>query len=187
MDDLEFFHYTHAALRDAANAARNDETRKHLATLREEAWERLNVAKRCTPLVFAMHPCADPTAQRGDAGEGSLMTSASTTAFAPASLRAGYVWIGNKGFEQACAHPGYPGIDEAWAILLHGATVGSVLHAQDFGSSGNALHGRLKTAIEWVKDATGCFDLADYIGAIKVGRDGSITPPFIARRIEFQL
>lgn len=104
--------------------------------------------------------------------------------FAP---HAGYVWIGNKGFEQACAHPGHPGIDEAWAILLHGATAGSVLHASDFGGSGNALHGRLKTASEWVKDATGCFDLADYIGAIKVGRNGSITPPPITRRIEFHL
>lgn len=101
------------------------------------------------------------------------------------ALHAGYVWIGNKGFEQPCAHPGHPGIDEAWAILLHGATAGSVLHASYFGSSGNALHGRLKTAIEWVKDATGCFDLADTIAAIKVARDGAITPPPITRRIEF--
>ena len=103
------------------------------------------------------------------------------------ALHARYVWIGNKGFEQACAHPGHPGIDEAWAILLHGATAGSVLHASDFGGSGNALHGRLRTAVEWVKDATGCFDLAGCIAAIKVGRDGSITPPLITRRIEFSL
>lgn len=187
MDDLEFYRLAHAVLRNAANAAQDSSQRTHLGGLREEAWSRLKTAEQRTPLVFAMHPYADPIAQRGDPGEGSLLTSASPTAFAPDDLRAGYVWIGNKGFEQACAHPGYLGIDEAWAILLHGATVGSLLQAQDFGSSGNALHGRLKTAIEWVKDATGCFDLADYIGAIKVGRDGSITPPFIARRIEFQL
>lgn len=183
MDDLEFYRQTHTALRDAATAAQDSTQRGHLGNLREEAWKRMRIAEQRASLVFAMlQPLA---ARRGDPAGGSLLTSG--TAFAPAGWRADYVWIGNKGFEQPCAHPGHPGIDEAWAILLHGATAGSVLHASDFGSSGNALHGRLKTAIEWVKDATGCFDLAATIAAIKVARDGSITPPPITRRIEFHL
>jgi len=103
------------------------------------------------------------------------------------ALHPGFVWIGNKGFEQPCAHPGHPGIDEAWLILLHRETAGIVLHASTFGSSGNALQGRLRTAARWIEDATGCFDLADHIRAIKVGRDGSITPPSVARKIEFYL
>ena len=184
MDDLEFYRLTHTALRNAANAAQDSTQRAHLGNLRDEAWGRLRLAQQRAPLVFALHPYPGAAAQRGDPVGGSLLTSARE--FVPAP-RAGYVWIGNKGFEQACAHPGHPGIDEAWAILLHGVTAGSVLRASDFGGSGNALHGRLRTAVEWVKDATGCFDLAGCIAAIKVGRDGSITPPAVTRRIEFHL
>lgn len=103
------------------------------------------------------------------------------------AMHPGYVWIGVAGREQPYAHPGHPGIDEAWRILLHGATVGSTLHASTFGSSGNALNGRLRTAIEWIEHATGCHDLAGYLRGIKVGRDGSIAPPPIARRIELHL
>ena len=156
MLNLDFLTHTHAALRDAAIAAPSGSIqREHLGKLREEAWERLKIAQRTTPLVFAMHGT--------------------------------YVWLGNKGVEQACEHPGHPGIGEAWTILLHGVTAGSVLNASTFGSTGNALHGRLKTAEAWIKDATGCFDLAGFIHGIKVGRDGSITPPSINREIEFQL
>ncbi|QLQ01736.1 MAG: hypothetical protein HZY77_01485 [Thiobacillus sp.] len=41
MTDLDFLKQAHAALRDAANAERDPDKRRHLGVLRDEAWYRM--------------------------------------------------------------------------------------------------------------------------------------------------
>jgi hypothetical protein len=153
MQTFEFLNGVHQALDEATRQESNQERRRLLEVLRSEAWARLRSTSKAPPLLFALHP--------------------------------GYVWVGPASSPRTFLCPQLEGIRDAWTILMNWSASRYAVHAEDLNGSpsGNALNGRLKTAIAWVEDVGCCRDLGYVLRQISVSRDGSITPP----RVDFDV
>lgn len=93
----------------------------------------------------------------------------------------GDLWLGPVDKPSRYIAPNLRGIQDAYAILFSWGVTQRPLNAEALrGSpSGNALHGRLARAADWIERYAGCRDLAVAIRGIEVSRDGFITPPSI--------
>lgn len=152
MTDYDVLNELHSKARDLVNACHDPDLRGGIEGLRRDLWNQVLAAKK-----------------RGGV---SLVLDLSM----PGYVRAGY-----KGREVTRAHPGHPGLEDAWRILLQGPVVQDTLTASDLVGDvkrpGNTLRNRLATAAEWIDREVGCPELAQALRrpCISISDDGRIT------------
>lgn len=148
MTEFELLSISHEAVQAQANAATDPDKREYLTKASGILWGRVKAAKRRPVPELVFDLCVP-----------------------------GYVAVGSAGDFERYAHPGHPGLDDAWHILLNGVGGCSYLHALDMvrpcAYPGNTLRGRLVAASDWAEKVE-CYELARVIKGIKVSKSGDI-------------
>ena len=152
MTEFEVFSGAHALASEALDSCTDADRRRYLQDLRKELWSALG------------------RVQRQDAAP--LVFDLTMP---------GYVTLGRAGEERVLPHPGLPGLDDAWRILLAGLTAKDTLRAADIIGGkrpGNALRNRLAHAAEWIERTGMCPALAQVLRrpSISITEDGLIIP-----------